>query len=202
MNRKIGMISSLINVFSVVSFAICMLAGFNFGNYFGSMFIAFSFVPMITSFIIDCDKDKKVAGYTAMIFSGMYATFILAVYFAQVTSVLNDDLPIEALRILDFQKFGLLFNYDLLGYGLMSLATFFIGLTIDVNNKVDKWLKSLLLIHGIFFISCFVIPMLGLFTAEMKGQDLIGVIILEFWCLYFIPVGILTFLHFKNNVNK
>ena len=100
MNRKIGMISSLVNVVSVVGFAIFMLVDFSFGNYFICMFIAFSFVPMVASFVADCSKAKKVAGYSAMIFSGVYATFILAVYFAQVTSVVNDNLSEETLKLL------------------------------------------------------------------------------------------------------
>ena len=42
---------------------------------------------------------------------------------------------------------GLLFSYDLLGYGMMALSTFFIGLTIKPKNKKDKWLKYLMMIH-------------------------------------------------------
>ena len=80
----------------------------------------------------------------------------------------------------------------------MALSTFFIGLTITPKTKSDKWLKWLLIIHGVFFISCLIMPMLGLFSAEMQGADWIGTVVLEFWCAYFIPVGVLSFVHFKN----
>lgn len=56
---------------------------------------------------------------------------------------------------------GLVFNLDLLGYGIMALSTSFIGLAINVQNKKDKVLKMLLLIHGIFFIGCLITPMMG-----------------------------------------
>ena len=94
---------------------------------------------------------------------------------------------------------GFLFNLDLLGYGIMALSTFFIGLTINSKNKMDKWLKILLIIHGIFFISCFIMPMTGMFVNSNGSTSIGGVIALELWCLYFIPIGILSYLHFKNN---
>jgi predicted Na+-dependent transporter len=111
-----------------------------------------------------------------------------------------DALNQQARQIIDYQKFGLFFSYDLLGYGLMALSTFFAGLTIELKTKYDKWLKWLLIIHGVFFISCFIMPMLGLFSTEMQGADWIGRTVLLFWCVYFAPVGILSLLHFKNKV--
>lgn len=202
MNRKIGMYSSIMNVAAVSGFALSMLIGTNFGSYFTSMFIAFSFVPMMCAFSIYGKADTKAAGYTSMIFAGVYMVLILIVYFAQVTSVRLDELSKETLQIIDYQNFGLFFNYDLLGYGLMALSTFFAGLTVDVKSKSDKWLKILLMTHGVFFISCFIMPMLGLFSTEMEGSAWIGTAVLEFWCIYFIPVGILSFLYFLNKSEK
>ncbi|MEG0379529.1 MAG: hypothetical protein RR614_13710 [Eubacterium sp.] len=198
MNRKLGMWGSLVNVCAVAVFALCMLLGSaDMGSYFASIFIAFGFVIMICSFCVELTQEKKAAGYTAMIFAGMYAVLILMVYFAQLTTVRLDSLTGQALKLLDFQQFGLFFSYDLLGYSLMALSTFFIGITITVRTKADQWLKWLLIIHGVFFIACLLLPMLGVFRPDMEGVDWIGVAVLEFWCAYFIPVGILSFLHFK-----
>ncbi|NLG02486.1 MAG: hypothetical protein GX567_01415 [Clostridia bacterium] len=197
MNRKIGMYSSIINVIAVVAFALCMIVGSNYGSYLVCIFIAFSFVPMMSTFCHYSSMDKKVAGYIAIVFSAIYAVFILAVYYAQVTAVALDGLNEQATQIIDYSKFGLFFSYDLLGYGIMALATFFVGLTVDVKSKTDKFLKWLLIIHGIFFVSCFIMPMLGLFSPNMQGADWIGVAVLEFWCIYFIPIGVLSFMHFK-----
>lgn len=199
MNRKIGMISSLINLVCVLLFALFMLIRFDFGSYLVCMFIAFSFVPMISAFGNECEPNRKVAGYSAMIFAGVYAVIILLVYFAQTTAVRLDGLSRQAMQILDYRKFGLFFNYDLLGYGSMALSTFFAGITIQPKNTSDKVLKWLLIIHGMFFISCLIMPMLGLFSSEMQGGDLFGVLVLEFWCIYFAPIGLLSFLHFKRS---
>lgn len=202
MNRRIGIYSSIINVLSVVAFLLFLLIGSDYGSYLVCMFIAFSFVPMMCAFSYYSISDKKIAGYIAMTFSSIYAILILLVYFAQVTTVALNELNEQATQIIDYSTFGLFFSYDLLGYGIMALATFFAGLTIEVKCKRDRWLQRLLIIHGIFFISCFIMPMLGLFNSEMEGSDLVGVIVLGFWCVYFIPIGVLSALYFKEKDKK
>lgn len=194
MNKKIGVYSSIANLIAVICFALSMLFGFTYGSYFASMFIAFSFVPMMCGYAYFAEKETKLAGYVSAAFSAIYTAIILLVYFAQLTTVRLNDLTQQATVLLDFQQCGLLFNYDLLGYALMALATFFAGLTIKPHTKIDKWLKNLLIIHGVFFISCLIIPMLGLFKAD--SPTWIGVAVLEFWCLYFCPIDILSYLHF------
>lgn len=195
MNKKIGAYGSIANFIAVVCFALSMLFGFDFGSYFSSMFIAFSFVTMMCGYACFAKKEVKAAGYAAAAFSAIYTAIILLVYFAQLTTVRLDDLTRQAAALLDFQQCGLLFNYDLLGYALMSLAAFFAGLTVTPKTKADRWLKCLLMVHGVFFISCLFAPMLGLFKADSPAW--IGVAVLEFWCCYFCPISILSFLHFS-----
>lgn len=196
MNKKIGVYSSCVNFISVICFAMSMLFDFDYGSYFFSMFIAFSFVAMVCGYAHFAEKEVKLAGCVSVAFSVIYAAIILLVYFAQLTTVRLDDLTQQAVALLDFQQYGLLFNYDLLGYGVMSLATLFAGLTIKPQRKIDKWLKYLLMVHGVFFISCLIIPMLGVFKTD--SLTWIGIAVLEFWCVYFCPIGILSFLRFRN----
>ncbi len=191
------MYGSLLNLCSVALFALSMLMGSPFGSYLTSMFIAFSFVPMVCAFASYGPPEGKAAGYAAMAFGAGYAVIILLVYFAQVTAVRLNELTEQASQILDYTKFGLFFSYDLLGYGFMALSTFFAGLTLRPATKGEGWLKGLLMVHGVFFISCLLLPMLGLFSPEMQGADWIGVLVLEIWCAYFIPVAALSFGFFK-----
>lgn len=202
MNLTVAKIGAVIDTVSVIGFAICMLIGFDFGSYLACMFLAFGFVMMIAGFHAESDTEHKVAANTALVLSGVYTVLILLVYFAQTTAVRLDSLGDEALRIIDYGRFGLFFSYDLLGYGVMSLATFFIGLTINAKSRLDKWLRGLLMVHGVFFISCFLIPMLGLFNSKMDGADWIGMLVLELWCCYFLPICILSYLHFANKSNR
>jgi hypothetical protein len=99
------MSSSIINICSVSAFALCLLAGFDFGSYLASMFIALSFVPMMCAFNQYSSQDKKAAGHASMAFAGAYAVMILMVYFAQVTAIRNDGLNEQALQIIDYPEF-------------------------------------------------------------------------------------------------
>ncbi|MEL7571110.1 MAG: hypothetical protein AAGU14_11215 [Eubacteriaceae bacterium] len=199
MNRKMGMYSSLITFAAVVAFAASMFAGSEYISYLSSLFISWGFVPLICSFASVCQKEKRAAALTAVAFSSVYALLIAVVYFAQLTAVHFSQLSQQASLILNYSKFGLFFFYDLMGYGFMAFSTFFIGLTIKPQKKSEKWLKGLLLIHGVFAIACILIPLLGIFNADMPGGDLIGTLILEFWCAYFIPLCLLSFKYFKEN---
>ena len=197
MDKRMGMIASLVNVCAVAAFALCLLLGFTFGCYLASMFIALSFVPMMGAFAAKGASHVRAVGNTAMLFAGMYAAVILVVYFTQLTTVRLESLDGQATSLLDYSTFGLFFNLDMLGYCLMSLATFFAGLTIGARSKADKALKYLLMIHGVFAIGCLLMPMLGAFNSTTQGANWIGTALLCFWSLYFIPIGILAFWHFR-----
>ena len=198
MNRSISKIGAAVVTVSVFLFAVCLITAFSFGSYFVCMFLPIGYIMMSAGFHHESDEEHKVAANVGMIFSAIYAMLIFLVYFAQTTNVRLDNMNEQALKILDFKRGGLVFSYDLLGYGMMAVSTFFIGLTIKAKSKADKWLKYLMMIHGVFFISCFIMPMTGVFS-EMSdgGTNIGGVVALVFWCVYFLPVGILAFLHFK-----
>ncbi|KAA6303583.1 MAG: hypothetical protein EZS26_000134 [Candidatus Ordinivivax streblomastigis] len=198
MNKKLGIISSLITLVAVTFFALAMILKNPFPSYFICIFIALGFIIMISSFVSFMKKENIAAGISAIIFASLYGILCIIVYFTQLTTVRLSNLTGQAMMLLTFSQFNLFFNYDILGYGFMALSTFFIGITIEIKTIGDKWLKNLLMIHGIFAISCFVLPMLNLFNADMKNGDIIGTIVLEIWCIYFIPICILSYKHFRN----
>lgn len=199
MNRSIAKAGALIVAISVFLFAVCMLIPFDFGSYFVCMLLAIGYVMMAAGFSCESDAEHRVAATAGMAFAVIYATLILLVYFAQTTTVQLDTLTDQAVRLLDYSRGGLMFSYDLLGYGMMALSTFFLGLTIRGCSPVDQWLKRLMIIHGIFFFGCFIMPMTGVFRSMAGGEtSLSGVIALECWCAYFLPVGILAFAHFRS----
>ncbi len=198
MNRTIARAGAAIVTVTVFLFAVCILADFTFGSYLVCMFLPIGYIMTAAGFHHESGEDTRVAANTGMVLAAVYAVLILLVYFAQTTSVRLETLNDQAARVLDYRKGGLLFNYDLLGYGMMALSTFFIGLTIRAENKPDLWLKRLMLIHGIFFVSCFFMPMTGMFTAMAEGKGgKGGDIALLFWCAYFIPIGVLAWKHFS-----
>ncbi len=196
MNRKFGMYSAILTFLAVFGFAAFRAIGSDMGSYFTSLFISWGAVPLVCSFAAFTKKEDKAAAYTAMAFAAIYGVFIAIVYFAQMTT-LQTNLTDQASILLDYKRFGLFFNYDLLGYGFMALAFFFVALTLEVRDKGDKWLKILMLVHGVFWITGILLPVLGVFKADMAGGDLIGILVLEFWCIYFMPVCLLSYRYFK-----
>ena len=199
MNRHISRIGAAVVAATVFLFAVCMIVDFLFGSYLVCMLLPIGYIMMTAGFQQECGADRRVAANVGLILAAVYAVLILLVYFAQTTSVRLENLSDQASRILNYQQGGLLFNYDLLGYGMMALSTFFLGLSMKAENKADKWLKGLMLLHGIFFVGCFVMPMTGAFTAMADGNaGNGGTIALLFWCAYFFPIGVLAFRHFGN----
>lgn len=190
MNRKIGAVSAAVCLLAVLGFAVSMPFGWNFGSYLFSMLIALGFIPMICCFLHFAEPARKAAGYAAAAFAGAYAAIILPVYFTQLTAVRAGGLTEQARRLLDFQQMGLFFNFDLLGYALMSLAAFFAGLTLCLKTAADRWLRALLLLHAAFVPSCLLAPMLNLFQADTPAW--IGVAVLEVWCACFVPISALS----------
>lgn len=198
MNRTIPKIGAAVVTITVFLFAVCMIIDFPFGSYLVCMFLPLGYIMMAVGFQYESCEDRRVPANIGVAIAVIYAVLILLVYFAQTTSVRLEDLNEQAVRILDYQRGGLLFNYDLLGYGMMALSTFFIGLSMNPNSKADKWLKYLMMVHGVFFISCFIMPMTGVFTDMASGEaGNGGTIALLGWCAYFLPIGVLAYRHFQ-----
>lgn len=197
MNRIIPKIGAAIVTITVFLFAVFMIFNFPIGSYIVCMFLPIGYIMMAAGFHYESAEGVQVSANLGMVFSVIYAVLIFLVYFAQTTTVRLEEMSDQAIKILDYQRGGLLFNYDLLGYGMMALSTFFIGLSIKSDSKADKWMKYLMIIHGIFFIGCFIMPMTGVFTNMASGENSNGgTIALLFWCVYFLPIGVLSFLHF------
>ena len=198
MNRQIPRIGAAIVAVTVSLFALFLILDFSFGSYFVCMLLPIGYIMMAAGLRHEAGEAGRVPATIGMTFAAIYATLILMVYFAQATSVRLDGLGDEALRVLDFRRGGLIFNYDLLGYGMMALSTFFIGLSLRAESRADVWLKRLLMLHGLFFVSCFVLPMTGMFQSMADGgTSRGGTIALIIWCAYFLPVGVLTWRHFE-----
>ncbi|MBR6079810.1 MAG: hypothetical protein IKP60_06620 [Treponema sp.] len=200
MNKLISKIGAAIVTMSVFLFALFLIADFTFGSFLVCMFLPIGYIMMAAGFQNESKSERRVSANVGLVLAAIYATFILIVYFAQNTSVRLENLNEQAKSILDFKRGGLIFNYDLLGYGMMALSTFFIGLSIESKSKSEKWLKGLLIAHGIFFIACFVMPMTGMFKSMANGDSgKGGTIALVIWCMYFLPIGILSFIYFGKN---
>ena len=197
MNKTVAKVGSAVTTATVFLFAIFLIINFSMGGYFVCLILPIGFIMMTAGLHNECESDRKVAANIGLILAAVYAMFIMLVYFTQLTTVNNEQLNEQASKLLKFNSFGLIFNFDLLGYGLMALSTFFTGLAMKAKNKLDKWLRALMMIHGVFYLSCTFMPMTGMFSKMSSGGDgLGGRLALVAWCVYFLPIGILSFVHF------
>ena len=197
---KVG--STIVTV-TVCLFALFLIINYSMGSFFVCIILPLGFIMMTAGLHNESESDRKVAANIGMILAAVYCVFIMLVYFTQLTTVKNEDLNEQAANLLSMGKLGLIFNYDLLGYGMMALSTFFTGLSMKAKNKADKWLKALMMIHGVFYFSCTFMPMTGMFSKMSSGGDgLGGRLALVAWCVYFLPIGILAYRHFGDSTGK
>jgi len=204
-NNVAGKISAAVMGGSVSVFALALLVSLLTGlhteqlSYFVCIFIAVGYVVFAAA-VVACNKDKQLlaVGFAGIAFAVVYAVLIFLVYYAMLTTVrMNDSLSEETLSIINYERLGsLFFNYDLLGYGFMGLSTFFLGFLVRGKSKSRKALRMLLWVHGVFFLTCLIMPMFPIFTPGMAGGEVIGTLVLLVWCSYFLPVCILGWKYF------
>lgn len=207
MNRKIGLVSSIVIFCSVAIFLICLFISLFVQNlftenlsYFVCAILSWGWVATTCVYSCYTQKERSAAAKIGVAIGVIYATIISIVYFTQLTTVLYKSVDEKILQAFSFTSMGSwLFNLDLLGYGLLAISTFFIGLTLQTKNKIDKALKLLLMLHGAFFV-CMFVPILPL-PATNQGNG--GTVALIFWCLFFLSICLLSILYFrKSEVNS
>ncbi len=199
MNKHVGLWSSATVTAAIILFGLLMLLRLDYDAYAMSMLISWAYLLLACSFSATARDVERVAAQAGVAFGILYAGFVTCVYFVQLTTVLHQTASTDILALLSYQHLGsLMFNLDLLGYGLMSISTFFIGLTIVGASRADRWLRFLLILHGVFAPLCIALPIWNIFGAMPKeGGDTTGIAVLLFWCVYFTPVGILAVRHFS-----
>lgn len=201
MNRKIGLISSIVICCSVVIFLICLVIALFAQNIFTENLsygvctvLSWSWVATACAYSCYAKKEYSAAAKIGVTLGGIYAAIIGIVYYTQLTTVLYKSADETILQAFSFTSAGSwLFNLDLLGYGLLAISTFFVGLALQTKDKIDKALKVLLMLHGMFFV-CMFVPILPL-PATNQGNG--GTVALICWCLFFLSICILSILHFK-----
>ena len=204
MNRRIGLWSAALTALATVGFALSMMLTwgqrFDGWSYGISMALAWSYLVLACAMAAIARDAAQAAALAGVGFAVLYAGFVTAVYFIQLTTVLHASAAPEILAQLSYSTLGgVAFNLDLLGYGLMAMSTVFVGLAVTIAVRRDKWLRGLLIGHGIFAPFCVVAPIAGMFSGlPAASGNLFAIIALTLWCAYFAPTMALAFLHFRS----
>lgn len=204
---RIGKAGAFLTGLSVFVFAVSLAAGFFadtlFACCFSSMFIALGFVPFMAALNAANDtREKHACAMTAMCFAAVYVVLVFLVYYAQCTTLrLHDGWSEETLSIIHYGHTGsLFFNYDLLGYAFMSLSTFLTGMNLPAAERTCRTLRTLLILHGVFFVSCLLVPLFPIFQPGTGSA--VGSILLLVWCAYFFPICILGYRYLSRSTHQ
>jgi hypothetical protein len=198
-NEKIGFYSALITGLSTAIFAISILVDALLLISFGiCMVLSWAYIVLTCAFAAKANQDQKVFAYAGLSFACIYAVFINLVYFTQLTTVNQQAASNDVIDALTYAPGSWMFALDIFGYGMMAVSTFFVGLTILPKNRTDKWLKAMLMLHGLFALGI-ILPMFNLFngTAGVDSVNNMGVVVLEGWSLFFIPIMMLATKYFN-----
>ena len=200
LNHSLGMVCSLGALACTVLFLVGLLFAWPTLSFAVCLFLSWFYVGLACVYAHYAPDECKAAATAGIAIAVVYSVFTNLVYYTQLTTVAQGDADAAVLKLLTFEPGSWTFGFDLLGYGLMALSTFLIGLALTANTRRDRALRFLLLLHGAFFPFCVAAPALGLFRPNERAAELGGTLALMGWCLYFAPILVLSYLHFRDKV--
>jgi heme/copper-type cytochrome/quinol oxidase subunit 4 len=122
-----------------------------------SLCIVIPFVLEMLSFHHLTAKDKQFWTHASLIFTIIYAVFVIANYVVQLATVipLKVNGASEAIRILEQTPHSMFWNYDAIGYISMGLATLF-AIPALSKQGFERWVRWSFMAHVL------VTPLIGI----------------------------------------
>ncbi|MDR1779911.1 MAG: hypothetical protein LBR50_04165 [Tannerella sp.] len=184
MNKRIGKYNVIVNALAIFAVIVSGLIGSEALGYIACIVIALSFVQLTCTFAMYGRQGARLASDAAKIFAGVFAAVGLLVYTVHLTAILRSDVNILQGSLPEF-----LYSLDLLANCLMGVATFFSCIGVKVRSVADRVLKLMLMLNIVVAASCYIVP--------LYAEPIWGVVLINFWCIYFIALDILAFIHFS-----
>ena len=115
-----------------------------------SLCIVIPFLLEILAFHYITPGNKKFWSHGALVFSVIYAVFVLANYVVQLATVIPMKLKgnVEEIRILEQTPHSLFWDFDALGYIFMGLAML-IAIPALEKKGFEKWVRISLLANAL-----------------------------------------------------
>lgn len=193
-NRRLGMYCSSAAAFCTLLFFLGLFTRNDLINYSSCLVLSWVYVLTGCAFASYAEKSRQALAFGGVAIAVIYSVFTNLVYYSQLTTVAYETADQAVLDALSFTSGSWLFGFDIMGYGLMGLSTLLIGLSIKIETGKERVVKAMLIGHGIFFPICVIAPALNLF--QPGSDDGGGILALQFWCLYFAPLMILSARYF------
>ena len=138
----------------------------------------------------------------AVAFAILYACYIPAVYYLQLTYVRKARADPIALSIVQYYPGSAIFAVDILGYFLLSVSTIFVALSISADDF--RILTNMLYFHGVIGVTCIFVPFLTMIYEEEGTEDpdyFIWQLPLISWCVQFVPICFMMAKYFQSHTN-
>lgn len=115
-----------------------------------SLCIVVPFILEMLSFHHLTSKDKQFWTHAALIFTIIYAVFVIANYVVQLATVIPSKLneTSVAIRVLEQTPHSMFWNYDAIGYISMGLATLF-AIPALGKSGFDRWVRLSFIGHAL-----------------------------------------------------
>lgn len=117
--------------------------------YSTSLCIVIPFILLVLSLHYITPDNKKFWSHAALVFTILYAVFVIANYVVQLATVIPMSLKGAAneIRLLDQTPHSMFWDFDALGYIFMGVATLFAVPVFD--KKLDKWVRRFFLANAL-----------------------------------------------------
>jgi heme/copper-type cytochrome/quinol oxidase subunit 4 len=115
-----------------------------------SLCIVIPFTVEMLAFHHVTAKDKQFWTHASLIFTIIYAVFVVANYVVQLATVIPSKLNnvSEAIHVLDQTPHSMFWDYDAIGYISMGIATVF---AIPALRKIgfERWVRISFIVHAL-----------------------------------------------------
>jgi heme/copper-type cytochrome/quinol oxidase subunit 4 len=113
-----------------------------------SLCIVIPFIMEMLAFHYLTEKDKQYWTHAALIFTIIYAVFVVANYVVQLSTVIPAKInnATETILILEQTPHSMFWNYDAIGYISMGLATLFSVPALG-KSGFEKWVRISFIAH-------------------------------------------------------
>ena len=138
-------IAQILQIVGLVKFPLDEISIYGF-----SLFIPIPFILAMLSLHHSVSEDKKFWTHAALIFTVVYATYVLLNYVVQLATVIPMNLrgELDKIRILAQTPHSLFWDVDALGYIFMGLATLF-AVPVFAKEGLEKWVRYFFLANAL-----------------------------------------------------
>ena len=210
---RLGRTASVLAAFFTCTFALALALDFN--SQTGIDYVVCFFLPLAylimtlaNTYLVKAQGGDVVSSFyadAAHSIAIIYAVYIFACYYIQLTFVRQARVDPIALTVVEYKPGSAIFTIDILGYVLLSLSTLFLASSLKGTEEYS--LIGALRFHGLFGVTSIAVPFLPMIyedksNAKAADDDFIWQLPLITWCGIFMPVCILMARYFASSAHK